>query len=188
MVADAAAAAVDSAGTRPEALPDAAASGSADQDHVAEREAERGLVLLDVQPACSESSTGPQPVSPTVVDATVVERQQQTHVVVADAAATANDSAESGRAEAEEEEEELDFEILSIFYQVYEPAYATRTKIGKVFSAYKKKARKKGLAAPGTHSCSCALLRLASMTAVPLQFLCALHPQTRTSRYIGGAL
>ena len=188
MVADAAAAAVDSAETRPEALPDAeASSGSADQDHVAEREAERGLVLLDVQPACSESSTEVQPISPTVVDATGVERQQQTHVV-ADAAATANDSAESGRAEAEAEVEELDFEVLSIFYQVYEPAYATRTKIGKVFSAYKKKARKKGLAAPGTHSCSCALLRLASMTAVPLQFLCALHPQTRTSRYIGGAL
>ena len=42
------------------APPDAAASSaSADQDHVmAEREAERGLVLLDVQPAsCSESST-----------------------------------------------------------------------------------------------------------------------------------
>ena len=58
MVADAAAAAVDSAETRPEALPDAAASSSADQDHVAEREAERGLVLMDVQPAsCSESST-----------------------------------------------------------------------------------------------------------------------------------
>ena len=48
-----------------EASPDAAASsGSADQDHVmAEREAERGRVLLDVQPAaCSESwATGPQP-------------------------------------------------------------------------------------------------------------------------------